>query len=485
MKNKLIFISGMVLFFGACGVGGEKVPITTSSEEALADFRAGLEHFDNLRVGESREYFEHAIEKDPKFALAHIFIVSDGPANAITQRHLRAAEQLAQHVSKAEQIMIKIAQAEFNNEGETAYQLLQKLAGMYPNDERTQYRLGLYQNGDGDVKAAIKTMKRAISINRDFAPPYNQLAYCYKARGDFDKAEQALLKYSKLLPQEANPYDSMGDLLVDKGELEKAIKYFIKAYKINPVGFGLSMRKAALNQIWLGRFDEARANYRVVYESEETALLKVETLQGIALSYWYEGNPDGALPIIAEALAYANSARSEIVLAQVHFFIAMTNLFRNNLVQAKASHETAKGIIAASDLVSNIRFYDGAKRQFFFLDIFIYARGAELEAAWSSIAAFKAEHSNDEDDEWMTLYAEAVGLVEYTKGNYNAALESFKTVEEPKTLNLFYQAKINLLQGNTDLGLELMQKVATPNANKEAYYPFIHSEAIAALAEAQ
>jgi tetratricopeptide (TPR) repeat protein len=461
------------------------MPITTASEEALADYQTGLQYLDNIRIREATEMFERAIEKDPKFAMAHLYMSAKGPIDAQAQKHLRKAEQLAPHVSEAEQLLIKVEIAEFDHNHETAFKLLKKLADMYPNDARIQYNLGIGHRANGDIKAAIKATNKAISINIDFAPAYNQLGYYYKDVGDFDKAEEALRKYSALLPDEANPYDSMGDLLVDKGDVEEAIEYYLKSFNVNPV-FTISMRNAAANQVFLGRYEEARANYWVAYEAEQSDWLKAAILRDLARSYIYEGNPEGAIPIDEQALELANLSGSEFLIGQVNWSTALMSLFRGNLVQARSSLEVTKGIISSPDFeFKNKKYLDEVDRALFFLEVFIDVREGDLESASRSVDIFEEIHSGDEDDHWKTPHVEATALVEFTKGDYDAALESFESVESPKALNLFYRAKINLLQGNTGRGMQLMKKVAVRNKYKEAYYPLVRGEAIATLAEAQ
>src|SRR5215218_5535415 len=50
----------------------QKIPITTSSEEARALFLEGRDLLDKLRAKEAHDKYEAAVGKDPKFALAHL-----------------------------------------------------------------------------------------------------------------------------------------------------------------------------------------------------------------------------------------------------------------------------------------------------------------------------------------------------------------------------------------------------------------------------
>ena len=74
-KFLLILATGMMLLMCiGCGTQPEgKIPVTTSSKEALSDFMEGRDLFERLRGQESLQHFENAISKDPDFAMAYLF----------------------------------------------------------------------------------------------------------------------------------------------------------------------------------------------------------------------------------------------------------------------------------------------------------------------------------------------------------------------------------------------------------------------------
>ena len=72
----------------------------------------------------------------------------------------------------------------------------------------------------------------------------NMMAYVQMDAGNLDKAEHHLNVYIRVHPDEANAYDSMGDLLVEKGDLEGAKEMYLKASEMHPDFTDVSKRKA-------------------------------------------------------------------------------------------------------------------------------------------------------------------------------------------------------------------------------------------------
>jgi len=70
------------------------------------------------------------------------------------------------------------------------------------------------------------------------------MAYVQMDAGDLDKAEHHLNVYLRVHPDEANAYDSMGDFLVEKGDLEGAKNMYLKASEMHPDFAEVSKQKA-------------------------------------------------------------------------------------------------------------------------------------------------------------------------------------------------------------------------------------------------
>src|SRR5688572_14092411 len=185
-----------------------KVPISTASAEAKADFLKGRTLAENLRIHDSREFMFRAIAKDPDFALAHLNLATSAPTGTEFFEHLGHAVRLAEKASPGERLTIQAAQAGANADAAKALELLQKLVADYPQDERGHFQLGTAYFGRQNYTKAIEEYRRSISIAPDFAPAYNIIGYAYRTEGRYDEAEQAFKKYVELIPNDPNPYDS-------------------------------------------------------------------------------------------------------------------------------------------------------------------------------------------------------------------------------------------------------------------------------------
>ena len=61
--------------------GGDKIPITTSSEEARKLYLDGRDLLEKLRGTDARRLFEQAVAKDPNFALAYVGLANTSGTN--------------------------------------------------------------------------------------------------------------------------------------------------------------------------------------------------------------------------------------------------------------------------------------------------------------------------------------------------------------------------------------------------------------------
>ena len=59
------------------------------------------------------------------------------------------------------------------------------------------------------------------------------MAYVLMSKDNFEDAEKHLKVYLTVHPDEPNAYDSMGDLMLAKGDTAKAIDMFMKSYDLS------------------------------------------------------------------------------------------------------------------------------------------------------------------------------------------------------------------------------------------------------------
>jgi tetratricopeptide (TPR) repeat protein len=246
----------------ACGLaaspGDGKIPVTTASEEARKEFLAGLALSDNLQLTSSLSHFDRAIALDSNFATAYL---NRANASATAKEffwYLGKAAKVASGASEGERLQIGATEAAAAGQAQKQREILEKLVGMYPADERVRFALGAYYFGQQEYAAAIAQYTRALESAPDFPPVYNILGYAYRQIENYPEAERVFKRYTELIPTNPNPYDSYAELLLKVGRFDESISLYKKALSLDP-SFVASYSGLAMNYMQKGEPKEALA----------------------------------------------------------------------------------------------------------------------------------------------------------------------------------------------------------------------------------
>lgn len=210
-----------------------KIPITTASDEARKEFLLGRDLSEKLLIQDSIQHFDKAIALDPGFALAELNRANVSPTGKEFFEHLRKAVSLADKASKGERLLILGNEAGANGSAPKQKEYLEQLVAAYPNDERAHFNLGGYHFGQQEIPQAIEHYKKATELAANYSPAYNILGYAYRQNEDYANAEKAFKKYIELIPNDPNPYDSYGELLLKMGKFDESIAQYRKALSID------------------------------------------------------------------------------------------------------------------------------------------------------------------------------------------------------------------------------------------------------------
>jgi len=213
---------------------GDKVPITTSSQEARQLYLEGRDLLEKLRGTDARRRFEQSVAKDPNFALAYVGLANTSGTNGEFVDATTHAVALADKVSEGEKHLILALDSGLKGDPAGNLKHLTDLVALFPNDERAHNQLGNLYFGRQEYTSAISHYVKATSINPSFSTPYNQMGYAYRFLEKFDDAEKAFKKYTELIPNDPNPYDSYAELLMKRGRFNESIQAYEKALSIDP-----------------------------------------------------------------------------------------------------------------------------------------------------------------------------------------------------------------------------------------------------------
>ncbi len=219
--KRVLLLSLTLLFITATLALAQKMPITTTSDDARIHYAQGVHATGNVDFDRARSHLDAALTADPNFAMAHLYrsVLSGGDDRT---EHMRHATTHAARASEAERQMIESYAANLSGDHDREATLLTALAERYPNDPMPMFWWANTEANRGNNAEAVAAARRALTADPSFAPAYNLIGYAEVARGDMAAAEQAFREYIRLAPDEANPYDSFGEFYLGQGKLDEA-----------------------------------------------------------------------------------------------------------------------------------------------------------------------------------------------------------------------------------------------------------------------
>ncbi|HET6616895.1 MAG TPA: tetratricopeptide repeat protein, partial [Gemmatimonadota bacterium] len=285
---------------GSTAVAANEIPITTSSEEARELFLEGRAMSENLRALDARPILQQAVEKDPKFAYAYLLLANTAPSPEEFFSNLELAVANMANASEGERILIQVAQAGVDGDGDRQLALLRELVEKYPDDVRAHNALaGQLAFARQEWDAGIAEYRKAVEIDPTFSQAWNNMGYAARAAGRFDEAEQAFRKYIEVLPSEPNPYDSYAEFLMKMGRFDESIVQYRKALEADST-FNASYIGIAHNHMFLGQGDEARATMDEMFAKAPNDGVRTNALLWKAAAWLHEGNEAQAFRVLEE-----------------------------------------------------------------------------------------------------------------------------------------------------------------------------------------
>jgi tetratricopeptide (TPR) repeat protein len=456
---------------------GGKIPVTTASADAKAEFLQGRDLAEKLVITDSIEHFQKAASLDPNFAQAELSLANSAPTGREFFEHLHKAVSLADKASNGEKLLILATEAGANNNPAKQKDYLDQLVAAYPNDERAHFNLGGYHFGQQEYPQAIEHYKKATEIAPSYSPAYNLLGYAYRQNADYANAESAFQKYIELIPKDPNPYDSYAELLLKEGKFDESITQYRKALALN-TNFLASHQGIAMDLLYSGKAAEAAAELDNITKKARNDGERRTALFALMVVHADGGN-------LARALAdadkqYALGEKTKDVPAMAGDLQLKGNILleMGKAAEAKSSFERALKMIQESDLSAEIKANNERASHYNLARVALVKK--DLAAAKTHAEEFRKKVEATNNPNQVRLSHELAGLIALAEKDSDKALAELAQANQQNPQNLYRLCQAYQAKGDKAKAKEFCTKAAGFNSLPQLNYAFIRTKAKAA-----
>lgn len=471
-----MFVIGLLA--ASVAAGPDKMAITTSSDEARAEYLKGRDMFERLRFPEARAHLEKAVQLDPQFPLGHLLLAQAGPSTQFFVEHLNQARAHMDKATDAEQWWIKAVAAGFEGQPNVQLKMFTKMAEAYPNDVRVRTLLGNLRFGRQEWDEAIEQYEAAIKTDPSFHQVYNQLGYSYRFLGQYDDAERVFKKYIELIPDDPNPYDSYAELLMKMGRYEESIKQYQRALKLDP-GFVASYTGIAHCNDFLGKYDQAL---------EATDQLKAHAVNSgqqraahfcRMLSYVDQGRYDKAIGEVEMQMKIAKKNNDPATIAGDHVTIAILLLENYQFNEARQHFDRARDIVQASSLSDDFKKNNELNYLGNVAMVAVYSGDIETARKYQKEFAAGAQKTGNVFQKLRAHHL--AGQIAMQAGDYETALAELQQANLQDTYCLYRIGLCYEKLGETELARQALEQAAGFNQLNTINYRIVRHEAARCL----
>jgi eukaryotic-like serine/threonine-protein kinase len=253
-------------------------------------------------------YYEDALKKDPRFALAYaglaeasLVMYGENKDAFWSQKALAAAQQAGSLNDNLPEVHFSLGNV-YRHTGRTAEAVteLKRALELAPNSDDGYRSLGEAYLALGEKDQGLQALQKAIQINPYYWQNYNALGMAYSGLGEYDKALTAFQRVMALEPDNYFGYLNVGAIYFQEGQYEESITYFQKSLQLQPYYLTYSNLGTAL--FFLKRYSESVPMFEKAVEMNPNEQLAVGNL---ADAYRWSGQRDKANATYDKAIALA------------------------------------------------------------------------------------------------------------------------------------------------------------------------------------
>ncbi|NIM58592.1 MAG: protein kinase [Candidatus Aminicenantes bacterium] len=375
--------------------------VTTNSMDAYNYFLRGREDFEKFYYEEARQSLEKAVELDPNFAVAYLWLARSYSSLGERKARIEACEKAKTLSGKAtdkERLYIEADYARvIERDPEKRFRILKEMARKYPKEKRIHYHLGSYYGGKRMYDEGIEEYNKALELDPNYGYALNSLAYTYSDIGNYEKAIEYFKKYASVSPGDANPLDSMAELYFRMGRLDEAIAKYKETLEVKPdffqtywrVGYiyalkqrydeamkwidkdiaaapslgakGLGYFWKGFYQYWLGNFEVSLSGFRRNLDLAEAVgqdVMKAWTEWMIGLVYYDRGEPELSREYFKSWFDFIKEYNPSYIpdyTIDYNFILALVDLNQGRIDSAKSRLAEIKSLLPEIDPSSEDR----------------------------------------------------------------------------------------------------------------------------------
>jgi eukaryotic-like serine/threonine-protein kinase len=302
------------------------------------------------------DYYNAALHKDPKFALAYTGLADasltmyyENKDSFWIEKALNAAKQAQALNDKLPEVHRSLGSI-YATTGQTAQAIseLKRAQELAPNSDEGYRRLGEAYLEAGQKEQAIRALEKAVELNPYLWRNLNSLGGAYLNTGDYEKALKYIQQATQVEPQNEAGFSNLGTVYVSMGRYQDSIEPLEKAMQLDPQPAVIS--NLGTSYFYLHRYPEAVKQFEKAVELNPND----ETMMGnLADGYRAAGQMDKAKATYDKAIALAFKAlrvnpRSAATMGSLALYFSK----KGDIDQAREFMKRARGLDPSSvDLI--------------------------------------------------------------------------------------------------------------------------------------
>ena len=445
-KISYLLIIFSILLSGCSQKNIIKLPITTSSQEALKHYEKAMLSFEVGDDFEMRRSLDSALIIDPNFAMALELYESQDPLQK--KEHRERAKKASVNISDAEKKQLSIRESYRNGDMDKALQDAKWLVNNHGDSYESYVLLGQVQSDRRELEEAIKTLKKALELNPNSYNAYNLLM----GHHIVNELQQMLpeekrdvklgLKYGdeliRIRPDHGYSYHFKANCYRQTGEFDKAKPLYEKSIE-NRKGLsseGTANLVSGHNYLFGGDLKKARERYSTAIDLSKTANGWFQLNFFLMLSYIFDNDYIGAIENIEKVEQQLdNKGFDNITLLNRKGEVSWQKMicYAHNQMEEDAYLSLQKRIVynrKRADLLGDDNISRNVKSEALFETAWVDILFGKYDKAKESLLQLKSIQEKRSDPTAMHGYFGLLGMANLMEGDHKEALNSFKKADE-------------------------------------------------------